>query len=86
MATEIFTWIAVNWQSIIEIYLGIVGVASIIVKLTPTLADDLWLKKVVAFIGKYLALNKTITPDEQATVNAKYLNAHTDTKVVQKKK
>ena len=43
---------------IIQLYLAIIGVASIIVKATPTLKDDLWLKKIVSFVGKFIALNR----------------------------
>ena len=32
--------------------------ASIIVKITPTLKDDAYLKGVIKFIGKYIALDK----------------------------
>lgn len=53
----IIAWFTNNWSEIIKIYLSIVGVASIIVKLTPTLKDDDVLKGVIRFIGKYVALN-----------------------------
>lgn len=51
------TWITQNWGQIIELYLQVIGVASIIVKLTPTLKDDDVLKNIVRFVGKYVALN-----------------------------
>ena len=55
----IVSYVTTNWADIVGIYLGLVGVASIIVKLTPTLKDDDVLKGIIRFIGKYLALNKT---------------------------
>jgi len=55
---EIVNWVIANWESIVGIYLGLVGVASIIVKLTPTLKDDTILKEIIRFVGKYIALNR----------------------------
>jgi hypothetical protein len=55
---EAYNWIVVHYQDLIGIYLGLVGVASIIVKLTPTLKDDTALKAVIRFVGKYVALNR----------------------------
>jgi len=62
----IIGWITSNWDNIISLYLQIVGAASIIVKLTPTLKDDDVLKGVIRFVGKYLALNT----DKGKTPNA----------------
>jgi len=55
---ELLNWIITNWDSIVAIYLGLIGVASIIVKMTPTLKDDTFLKKVIKFVGKFIALNR----------------------------
>lgn len=55
---DIINWIAVNWDDIVKIYLMLIGIASIIVKLTPTLKDDTFLKTLIKFTGKYLALNR----------------------------
>ena len=57
--TSVITWVTTNWQDIVGIYLGVIGVASIIVKLTPTLKDDDALKWVIKFLGKYIALNRS---------------------------
>jgi hypothetical protein len=54
------TWIIENWSSVAQIIAAIIGAASIIVKITPTLADDNFLLPIVKFIGKYIALNKTV--------------------------
>ena len=64
-------WIIANWGNIIEVVSYAIAAATIIVKLTPTLKDDAWLKKVIKFLGKYIALNKTITAAEQKAVNKK---------------
>ena len=54
---SLIDWVKVNWVQIIEVYLAIIGAASIIVKLTPTTKDDAVLEKIKAFVAKYLALN-----------------------------
>ena len=51
--------VQLHWADIVGIYLGLVGVASIIVKMTPTLKDDDALKGIIKFLGKYLALNRS---------------------------
>ena len=51
-----------HWADIVGIYLGLIGVASIIVKLTPTLKDDDALKGIIKFLGKYIALNRSSNP------------------------
>jgi len=55
---EIYNWFVAHWSDILAIYTGLVTVASIVVKLTPTLADDDALKGVVRFVGRYIALNR----------------------------
>ena len=54
----IVAWVQANWIDIVAVYTGIVTVASIIVKLTPSLKDDDKLKAVVKFVGRYIALNR----------------------------
>ena len=53
----IVQWATDNWVLILQIYAGIVTIASIIVKLTPTTKDDAILSKITGFIGKWIALN-----------------------------
>lgn len=53
----IIAWVTANWGQILDFYLKLIGIASVIVKLTPTLKDDDVLKGIVRFVGKYLALN-----------------------------
>ncbi len=54
----VLEWILTNWESIIGIYFAVVGLASLIVKLTPTVKDDTVLKKILQFTGKFIALNR----------------------------
>lgn len=54
---EIIQWFQAHLLEIAAIYGGIVTVASIIVKLTPTPKDDAVLSGVIAFVSKWLALN-----------------------------
>ena len=56
--TDVVGWFGANWEAIVAAYLALVGFASIVVKLTPTLKDDDALKWVVKFLGKYIALNR----------------------------
>jgi predicted metal-dependent phosphoesterase TrpH len=58
---EIIKYVQANWAQIAQAIAAIIGAASIIVKLTPTLKDDNILLGVIKFIGKYIALNKTVT-------------------------
>jgi hypothetical protein len=46
-----------NWAGIAEAIAAIIGCASIVVRLTPTLKDDAILLPVVKFVGKFIALN-----------------------------
>ena len=59
----IITWVTTNWAQIVDFWLKLVGIASIIVKITPTLKDDDVLKGVVRFVGKYIALNRGSSPN-----------------------
>jgi predicted nucleic acid-binding protein len=56
----VIQWLQENWLNIAAIYAGLVTVASIIVKMTPTLKDDTALLKVIKFIAKYVALARTV--------------------------
>ena len=59
--STIISWFTFNWPKIIEAYLLLIGAASVIVKLTPTLKDDDALKWVIKLLGKYIALNRGST-------------------------
>jgi hypothetical protein len=53
---NIWNWVTSNWTEVVAAAGGIVLAARIIVKLTPTPADDTILEKVVAFL-KTVGLN-----------------------------
>lgn len=53
-------WIIENWGTVAQIIADIIAIATVIVKLTPTLKDDNILLPIVKFIGKFIALNKTV--------------------------
>jgi hypothetical protein len=53
----IIGWVKANWLTIIDIWARIIALASVIVAITPTLKDDNFLKGIIKFTGKYLALN-----------------------------
>ena len=55
---DVINWIVQNTDNLIGIYLALIGAASIIVKMTPTLKDDHVLKSVIKFMGKFIALNR----------------------------
>lgn len=56
--TNLISWFSAHYLDLIQILTSIIGTASIIVKLTPTIKDDNALKTVIKFIGKYIALDK----------------------------
>ena len=56
--SEVLQWFQSNWQNILTVIAYAISIASVIVKLTPTLKDDDALKKIITFIGKYIALDK----------------------------
>jgi hypothetical protein len=53
----IVEWFKVNGADLVKVYLSVIGAASIIVKLTPTTADDAILEKIKNFVAKFIALN-----------------------------
>ena len=55
----IVEFVKVHWLDICTIITSVIGIASIIVRLTPTPKDDAVLAKIIAFLSKYIALNKT---------------------------
>jgi len=64
----IMVYFTANWEAFVKIILQVIGLASIVVKLTPTLKDDDVLKNVVRFLGKYIALNRS-SSDSTTTAN-----------------
>ena len=56
--TDVVGWFGANWEQIVAAYLALIGFASIVVKLSPSLRDDDALKWFLKFMGKYIALNR----------------------------
>ena len=54
----IIAWFTTHGGQLVSLWLQVIGVASIVVKLTPTLKDDDALKWLIKFTGKYVALNR----------------------------
>ena len=48
---DTIAWIVSNWTTLLEGLLAVLGAASIIAKLTPTTVDDVWIGKIINFIG-----------------------------------
>ena len=61
--SNIINYVTNHWSEIIDLWLKAIGVASVIVKFTPTLKDDDVLKGVIRFVGKYIALNRGSGPN-----------------------
>ena len=66
---EVLTFIQNHWDELLAIIGGIVSVASIIVKLTPTTKDDNVLNAIVNFLAKFSIINTK--EDQQKIDNAK---------------
>ena len=47
------TWIAEHWADLLAIYGGIVAVATVIVRLTPSTKDNEILDKIIKFLDKF---------------------------------
>ena len=50
---NIINWIISNWAYILSGICGVIVVASIVVKLTPTTKDDSFMGKVISFIDHF---------------------------------
>jgi hypothetical protein len=63
---DIFNWI----ENILAIYAAAIVLATLIVRLTPTLKDDNWLLAVIKFMAKYIAIYRGFRPvDDNAIRN-----------------
>lgn len=58
-------WIIANWADVAKIIAEVIGAASVIIAITPTLKDDNFWLPIVKFIGKYIALNKKVDDTER---------------------
>lgn len=64
--TEIVTFIQTHWDEILAIIGGIVSIATIIVKLTPSTKDDEVLNKIINILAKFSIVN---TKEDQKKIN-----------------
>lgn len=55
--TQLIAWCGEHWQDILAIIGGAVGVATVIVKLTPTQKDDAVLAKVISVLAALSLVN-----------------------------
>ena len=53
-----YGWIVAHFTDIANVIAYLIAIGSVIVKLTPTLKDDNYLKTIIKFIGRYIALDK----------------------------
>jgi hypothetical protein len=67
---EIIAWVKANWLDITNVMTAIIALASVIVKITPTIKDNELLEKIIKFISKYIALNRTVDDDAVRTAAA----------------
>lgn len=55
--TQLINWCTQHWQDVLAIIGGVVSVATIIVKLTPTQKDDAVLGKIIAILSALSLVN-----------------------------
>ncbi len=67
--TEIISFIQNHWDELLAIIGGVVSIASIIVKLTPTTKDDNVLNTIINFLAKLSIVNTSL--DQKKIDNAK---------------
>ena len=72
-------WIVANWAYILSGILGVIVVASIVVKLTPTIKDDSVLGKIVGVLDK-LSIAKTANDKALIEMAKSYLPSDQDGK------
>lgn len=65
-------WIIENWPYILSGLLGVIVVASIVVKLTPTTKDDSILGKIVGILDK-ISIAKTANDKAMINIAKSYL-------------
>ena len=64
LVISVYNWFTTNFNALASVVAYTIAIASIIVKLTPTLRDDNVLKEIIKFLGKFVALDK-YGPDGQ---------------------
>ena len=61
-------WGIANKEMLLQLWAYVIAIATIIVKILPVLPENSPLLPFVKFIGKFLALNKNVTPADRAAV------------------
>lgn len=64
--TETISFIQNHWDELLAIIGGVVSIATIIVKLTPTDKDNKVLEKIINFLAKFSIIN---TKEDQKKIN-----------------
>lgn len=67
--SEVISFIQNHWDELLAIIGGVVSIASIIVKLTPTTKDDNVLNTIINFLAKLSIVNTSL--DQKKIDNAK---------------
>ena len=62
---EFIQWCINHKAELLQIWLAIVGLASVVVKVLPPLPANSWLLPIVKFLGKFIALNKTVREEDR---------------------
>ena len=60
---NVLPWLSTNWEDILTILTSISVIASIIVKMFPTLPANSWLLSIIKFISRFIALNRTVNDE-----------------------
>jgi len=61
---EIYNWFVAHWVEIVNVITGLIAVASVIVRWTPTLKDDTALLAIIKFIANFIALDRGVDDDK----------------------
>ena len=62
---EQIQWALNHKEELLQIWLAVVGLASVIIKVLPPLPANSWLLPIVKFVGKFVALNKTVRAEDR---------------------
>lgn len=60
----VLPYVQTHWENIITILTSISVIASVVVKMFPTLPANSWLLPAIKFISRFVALNRTV--DDEA--------------------
>ena len=63
---NLYSWVVAHGDGLLSAVAHLVLFGSVVVKLTPTLKDDAYLKPLIKFVGKWIALDKYSPPVEES--------------------